>query len=203
MLPNDLEGGENTPYAIWTSDDPNWRGSSGPASCDDDAQAVDSESACMEHVGFDYGGNAMGSDGLRCGYAEIVHMIVDDSDYEPPSWYAGSVMVDETLTSSAGCQDVCAETHGCDFWSYEWEESGGTSCTPCAAGTGPNDERSGCTACVGTTFSTVGVCQACDAPNIVDDAHQTCSACAPGEEPNVNRTSCVATAAVPMRGCVG
>jgi hypothetical protein len=35
--------------------------------------------------------------------------------------------------------------------------------------------------------STVGQCQDCATPSIVDDAHHTCSACSPGEEANADR----------------
>ena len=68
---------------------------------------------------------------------------------------------------------------------------GSTGCSSCQPGLGPNADRTQCISCTGTTFSTIGQCQDCAAPNIVDDAHQTCSACSPGEEPNANHTICL------------
>ena len=43
----------------------------------------------------------------------------------------------------------------------------------CAAGTGPNGDRTECVSCIGTTYSTIGQCQDCVAPNICHNAHRT------------------------------
>eukprot|EP01052_Picozoa_sp_SAG31_P071815 SAG31_NODE_30754_length_376_cov_1.184116_1_plen_69_part_01 len=64
-----------------------------------------------------------------------------------------------------------------------------TTCLPCQAGQGPSEEDvPTCIACTGATFSTIGVCQPCEAPNIVEDSFQTCRACGAGEAPNAERT---------------
>ena len=41
-----------------------------------------------------------------------------------------------------------------------------TTCSPCQAGTGPNVNRTSCLPCVGSRFSTVGVCQLCSAGSV-------------------------------------
>ena len=68
---------------------------------------------------------------------------------------------------------------------------GSTGCSSCQPGLGPNADRTQCISCTGTTFSTIGQCQDCAAPNMVDDAHQTCSACSQTCSACSNRTTCL------------
>eukprot|EP01050_Picozoa_sp_SAG11_P006077 SAG11_NODE_458_length_9290_cov_2.641388_6_plen_166_part_00 len=70
-------------------------------------------------------------------------------------------------------------------------DSDRTSCQPCSAGSGPSMDRTGCIACDGThmwngvlavwrvhvmerSTRSCGVCNPCDAPNVVDVAHSSC-----------------------------
>eukprot|EP01045_Picozoa_sp_COSAG04_P006799 COSAG04_NODE_341_length_16294_cov_8.682618_14_plen_2365_part_00 len=69
-----------------------------------------------------------------------------------------------------------------------------TACTPCLAGSGPNDAHDACEECPVTTaymmstvsmYSTFGVCQECSPPNIVSDDYTSCNApfkCASGTQ---------------------
>jgi Cu/Zn superoxide dismutase len=84
------------------------------------------EPACGGQIGMDYGGNAIGSDGVECGYAPVVALIADSADWAAPSWYKGPVVVDATMTSPFECQVRCFAEPSCDFFSYEYEMSAGT-----------------------------------------------------------------------------
>ena len=90
------------------------------------------------------------------------------------------------------------ECQACEFPNTVNE--GHTLCSVCSAGKGPDsatqsasdDDKRICEACVETKYSTTGVCQECDAPNIVNNDHTQCTRCQPGEAPNAARTECVA-----------
>ena len=111
-------------YGTWTSSDPGWVGHSGPEYCYPAPDAVPDRSCLL--VGMDYGGNPN-----SCGYAEIVIIYSDNSNFPTPSWYPAYVAAGQsapvqynTLLSSAGaCQDLCSATPGCDYFAYEWEET--------------------------------------------------------------------------------
>ena len=59
---------------------------------------------------------------------------------------------------------------------------GRTTCTPCPAGEGPNDDYTGCDACLDVFYSPFGVCQECLPPAIPIMGNMFCSetVCRPG-----------------------
>jgi hypothetical protein len=102
------------------------------------------EPACGGQIGMDYGGNAIGSDGVECGYAPVVALVADSADWAAPSWYKGPVVVDATMTSPFECQVRCFAEPSCDFFSYEYEMSAGTMNHECHMKGAYTEER--CTA---------------------------------------------------------
>jgi len=99
------------------------------------------EAACLEQPWMDYGGNPMGSDGVACGYAPIVAILVDRVGWPAPSWYAGVVLIDAMLDNSAGCRAHCRATAGCDFFSYKWAQTDGVYYHRCYLKEGYTEER--------------------------------------------------------------
>ena len=111
-------------YGEWTSTDPGWVGHSGPEMCPDDPLAVPDRSCLL--VGMDYGGSPH-----DCGYATIITIYSDNSSFPVPSWYSGPVIYNALLADAGACQDLCAATPGCDYFAYEWEETGGSQYHEC------------------------------------------------------------------------
>ena len=105
-------------YGVWSSSDPGWVGHSGPEVCPGDQQAVADRSCLL--TGMDYGGNPH-----SCGYATTIVIYSDSSAFPTPGWYSGPVMYNTLLVDAGACQDLCEATPGCDFFSYEWEETAG------------------------------------------------------------------------------
>ena len=89
--------------------------------------ALELEPACGGQIGMDYGGNPMGSDGRSCGYAPVIAIVADDSNWAPPVWYNGPVITDTTMTSPLECQVRCFAEAECGFFSYEYEMNGKAS----------------------------------------------------------------------------
>ena len=67
-----------------------------------------------------------GGGGDPCGYADIIIIYADHSDWSPPSWFSGPVEYNTLLADAGACQDLCDATPGCDYFSYEWENTTGT-----------------------------------------------------------------------------
>ena len=103
-------------YGAWTSEDPGWVGHSGPEVCPGDQQAVSDRSCLL--TGMDYGGGPH-----ECGYATTIVIYSDNSAFPAPGWYSGPVKYNTLLVDAGACQDLCEATPGCDFFSYEWEET--------------------------------------------------------------------------------
>ena len=111
-------------YGNWTSSDPGWVGHSGPQVCPGDARGVPDRSCLL--TGMDYGGSPH-----NCGYATIIMIYSDNTSFPVPGWYSGTVAYNTLLADPGQCQDLCAATPGCDFFSYEWEETGGSQYHEC------------------------------------------------------------------------
>ena len=124
---------------------PQWRGASGPATCDKERNATRmGEAACLEQLWMDYGGNPTGSDGLACGYAPIVAIVIDRVGWTAPSWYTsggGVVMIDAMMDNSAECQAHCGAREGCDFFSYKWAQTDGIYYHSCYLKEGYTEDR--------------------------------------------------------------
>jgi hypothetical protein len=94
------------------------------------AAAVACPKPCIMQ-GMDYGGGI--EPFSECGFAPIIEIITDSQvwyDNHVPGWYSGATTLDETMTSEYECQKRCAAAYtggddGCDFFSYEWEETDG------------------------------------------------------------------------------
>ena len=56
-------------------------------------------------------------DVVSCGYAPIVAIVADHDDWPAPSWFTGTITRDATLVSPQQCQDLCAATADCDYFS--------------------------------------------------------------------------------------
>ena len=134
-------------------------------------------------------------------FAEPTTISIFETTFEPfePSKRAGeSVHVAGAL---GGCsENPCSPGFACSYEKYSLSctvcstgtvSTGGIQCLPCPASTQPNESRIACESCVGTTYSTTGTCENCDAPNIVDSDHKSCTACPAGTAPNQARTACV------------
>jgi len=124
-------------YRIWPFEDPHWQGASGPKVCpssatdtassndihdtlqhiQDELNAIFISNDCIK-AGYDYG-RAYGD----CGYADTIRIIVNNPEFEFPSWAGDDVVktTDENLATAAECQVYCQNTEKCDFWSYEYE----------------------------------------------------------------------------------
>lgn len=79
------------------------------------------ETRCMEqdciYEQMDFGGPD-----TKCGAAQIVLIATDSANFTCCSgFYSGEFVVDPTMTSPEACQQKCAETTGCSFFSYEDE----------------------------------------------------------------------------------
>eukprot|EP01051_Picozoa_sp_SAG22_P013397 SAG22_NODE_1495_length_4299_cov_2.776667_1_plen_621_part_10 len=111
-----------------------------------------------------------------------------DPGYEPNEHRTECVQCGTNQYSSSGvaCQD-CPEQNVIN--------SEKSTCTPCAAGQGPTEDRLNCTTCAGATYSIMGNCTPCAFPNVVDEAHTTCNRCSTGRAPNSGRTACNVCAA--------
>ena len=103
-------------YAPWSSDDPGWVGHSGPEVCPGAQKAAPDRSCLL--TGMDYGGSPH-----DCGYADTIIIYSDSSAFPTPGWYSGPVEYNTLLADAGACQDLCEATPGCDFFSYEWEET--------------------------------------------------------------------------------
>ena len=64
----------------------------------------------------------------------------------------------------------------------------GKFCSMCESGSGPTDDRRGCTPCVGNNVSSYGVCTPCSGQ--ASDNHATCEQCPLGQIPKPDRTGC-------------
>ena len=62
---------------------------------------------------------------VSCGYAPIVAIVADHEDWPAPGWFGGTITRDASLVSPQQCQDLCAATADCDYFSYEWELTAG------------------------------------------------------------------------------
>jgi hypothetical protein len=80
---------------------------------------------CLK-VNQDYGGSPG-----DCGFAPTLDIVTDNGDWPAPSWYTDPVVIDASMTSPEACQALCASTTGCDFFSYEWEETEGARYHEC------------------------------------------------------------------------
>eukprot|EP01047_Picozoa_sp_COSAG01_P068973 COSAG01_NODE_10091_length_2252_cov_3.104041_1_plen_470_part_10 len=104
------------------------------------------------------------------------------------------------LSTVGGCgEHPCATGHSCTYAQYSRNctacpastfSTDGIICLPCAAGQGPNRDKTQCESCTSAKFSTDGQCQTCAAPNVVDANHRTCTSCPPGKEPNPAYDDC-------------
>ena len=111
-------------YGVWTSADPGWVGHSGPEVCPG-AQLEEPDRSCLL-TGMDYGGNPNG-----CGYATTIIIYSDNTAFPTPSWYGGTVAYNTLLADAGACQALCAAASGCDFFSYEWEETNSSQYHEC------------------------------------------------------------------------
>jgi hypothetical protein len=159
---------------------------------------------------FSDNGNGYGEQCEPCGFGTICNTIGCVSCQTCPAGQRPTEVKTSCvpcLIDAAGTGGVCAQCAigsapntdrtSCDACDAPGQRTNNarSACVMCSAGTEPNVDRTTCVTCVGATYSTVGQCQDCAAPNIVDGAHQTCTACVAGQEPNADRTSCV--------GCTG
>lgn len=87
----------------------------------------------------------------------------------------------------------------------------GSECVPCESGKQPNVHRTNCEYCPAGKYSSVGICEVCDAgyepvaslgstgcqscafvgAAFASTSGAQCSPCSPGSQPNANRTSCI------------
>ena len=138
---------DNNAYAIWDVAAAEWLmlGSFGTIAMTMDASdkddminiksrwgATTDQSTCI-YAMMDYGG------GGTCGYAPVTTIILNDENGPVPGWFSGDVYIDPTLNSTADCQALCAASSTCDYFSYEWENSGGTHYHECFLKTGFED----------------------------------------------------------------
>ena len=74
---------------------------------------------------MDYGG------GGTCGYAPVIALALNDAAGPVPGWFSGELLIDQTLNSKHDCQALCAAYDGCEYFSYEWENTDGTHYHEC------------------------------------------------------------------------
>ena len=96
-------------------------GGAGGEECDDAA------GVCGGQIGMDYGGNVMGSDGVDCGYAQVLMFIVNSDEWSAPAWFAGATRIDSSMDSPLQCQRRCFEDPNCDFFSYDLTAGDGSA----------------------------------------------------------------------------
>ena len=72
---------------------------------------------CVQ-AGMDYGGGV--EPRASCGYAPIVQLITDVTDFAAPSWVPISTY-SAGMKSAYDCQAACATNVACDFFSYEYQ----------------------------------------------------------------------------------
>ena len=121
------------PYVPWSSQDTQWHGQSGPGiAC---ATPVETEMACGGQMGMDYGGNpsytAADGSSVSCGYAPVIELVADNAAWPAPGWFSGTLTTDATMVSPLQCQARCLANAACDYFSYEWELTGGNMFHEC------------------------------------------------------------------------
>ena len=58
-----------------------------------------------------------------CGYATTLSIIDNRTDTDASSWFSGPRAVMEDLHHPSQCQALCANFTGCDFFSFEIQQS--------------------------------------------------------------------------------
>ena len=85
----------------------------------------DIHSATVFHSGNPSYIDEASGDIVECGYAPVIAIVADHADWPPPSWFSGTLIIDETMVSPLQCQTLCFTTAECDYFSYEWEYTAG------------------------------------------------------------------------------
>lgn len=88
------------------------------------------QAVCAGQLGMDFGGNPiidLNGELVECGFAPTVMIIADDEAWPIPSWYSGTEVIDESMTSALDCQARCYENSECEFFSYEYQQREGGS----------------------------------------------------------------------------